>query len=204
MSTRNEKKAAHERAAFEEFAKAAGLDVAAGSVVSKDSPEPDILCQIAGAPYYFELGRLLDERHPKMVAEAIRRLKKGDERPVGGAVSKTEPMVKMLRDKTSNKYKVDGTPVDLLLYYDDETAETADAAPPAGPGGWREWAEMYMLPEIKKDPGQVSRFWVFDRDSATVLWAWTRACRSARGGPDGSRGLSSERLGRAGSGERGR
>jgi hypothetical protein len=159
-------KEAHERAVFEEFANAAHLLLERGSVGSEKPPKPDIRCRLSGHEYYFELARLVDPVLPKGAAESIRRLRKGDTRPVVTAASFQEPLIERTREKTANKYDTGDIPVDLLLYYDSEAP--AFEFPP--PGEFREWAEAYMVPEIQKSSGQFSSFWVFDRNEGQVLW----------------------------------
>ena len=109
------KKEAHERTVFEEFARVAELHPDAGSVANESSPKPDISCRIAGHRYLFELGRLVDSDVPAGVAESLRRLKRGDKRPVGGAFSLSQPLIDRVREKTANNYDLEGAPVDLLL-----------------------------------------------------------------------------------------
>jgi hypothetical protein len=63
----NETKAARERRVFTTFAayasKYIGFSVVSGSIVSRDPPEPDILCSICDeGPVAFELGEILDQR----------------------------------------------------------------------------------------------------------------------------------------------
>jgi hypothetical protein len=63
----NETKAAREHRVFTTFAAYAsryiGFSVASGSIVNRDPPEPDILCNTCDAgPVAFELGEILDQR----------------------------------------------------------------------------------------------------------------------------------------------
>jgi hypothetical protein len=54
--TSDSRKAAFERSIFLEFAAAAGLPVVPGSVRSRPTPEPDVLCEVADrGPVAFEL-----------------------------------------------------------------------------------------------------------------------------------------------------
>lgn len=108
----------------------------------------------------------MDAVIPERLAESIRRLKKGDKRPVGGAASLQQPLIDRVREKTAKTYEIGRAPVDLLLYYDRELS--AFELPPQGKFG--EWAEMYMLPEIRNAAGQFSVFRVFDRNERQVLW----------------------------------
>jgi hypothetical protein len=159
-------KDAHERAVFSEFAAAAGLPVDTGSVVSEQPPKPDIRCRLSGDEYFFELARLVDRVVPERVAEAIRRLRKGDDRLVGGPVSFHLPLVQRIQEKTAMTYETGGAMLDLLLYYDSEVP-TFEFPPP---GDFGEWADAYIMPELRNTCGQFSRIWVFDRNEKELLW----------------------------------
>ena len=74
MPDRNEK-AQRERKVFEEFAERSDPSIVRNSIQSRDSPEPDILCEISGeGPVAFELKEICDET----LAEFLNYLKKGD------------------------------------------------------------------------------------------------------------------------------
>lgn len=153
-------KEAHERAVFEEFAKAADLPLKPGSVVNERPPKADIRCRLSEQDHYFELARLVDPVLPESVVESIRRLKKEDKRPVVSAASFQAPLIELIREKTANNYDTGGIPLDLLLYYDSEAP--AFEFPP--PGDFSEWAETYMVPEIRKSKGQLLALTRFDSE----------------------------------------
>ena len=74
MPDRNEK-AQRERKVFEEFAERSDPSIVRNSIQSRDSPEPDILCEISGeGPVAFELKELCDPTF----AEFLNYLKKRD------------------------------------------------------------------------------------------------------------------------------
>ena len=159
-------KGLHEREVFGEFAAAAGLELQEESTASENPPRPDISCRLAGETYFFELARLVDSVLPQRVMESIRLLRAGKDGLLGGTASFHKPLIERVREKTGKQYVTDGARVDLLLYYD--RAFPAFESPP--PGAFVEWANAYMLPEIQKNAGPFSRFWVFDRHSQEVLW----------------------------------
>jgi hypothetical protein len=142
-------KAAHERQVFEEFAAVAGLSVARGSVASQPEPSPDIAWLISGDPYTFEPGRVADQSSVERVVESIRRLLRGDPGPTGGASFFHEPLVRIVRQKTSKAYQTGGVPVDLLVYYDNEIP-TFEVPPP---GDFKDWADMCLVPEVTANVG---------------------------------------------------
>lgn len=51
----------HELEVFSAFASAANFELADGSTVSTDPPEPDVLCTINGERQYFEIGEIMWE-----------------------------------------------------------------------------------------------------------------------------------------------
>lgn len=62
VANRNAVKEERERAIFGEFAEAVGLPVIAGTLQSRQSPEPDVLCDIRGrGSVSFELVELIDQ-----------------------------------------------------------------------------------------------------------------------------------------------
>lgn len=62
VANRNAVKEERERAIFSEFAEAVGLQVIAGTLQSRQSPEPDVLCEIRGSGLVaFELVELIDQ-----------------------------------------------------------------------------------------------------------------------------------------------
>lgn len=68
-ANRNALKEARERAIFSEFAQRVGLPVIAGTLQSRQPPEPDVLCEIQGqGPVAFELVELIDQDFQERVA----------------------------------------------------------------------------------------------------------------------------------------
>ncbi len=71
--TQASRKAESERQVFTEFATVAGLQVVPGSVESRPSPEPDILCELADrGRIAFELVNVVDDGLMRTVARAFR------------------------------------------------------------------------------------------------------------------------------------
>lgn len=62
VANRNAVREERERAIFSEFAEAVGLPVIAGTLQSRQSPEPDVLCEVHGRGLVaFELVELIDQ-----------------------------------------------------------------------------------------------------------------------------------------------
>jgi hypothetical protein len=161
-----DQKEAHERAVFLEFARAARLVVDDKTVRSCKPPEPDIRCEVAGRPIYFELGRLLDEGMQRLKLRLLRgeTVSYGDE-------DVRLPEREMLRKKLEKAYTTSGTPVDLVLYYDDENALVGDV-PVFDDSGFRWHAGHVMRPPIDAQPSTFRRVWVYERHRKTVLWCY--------------------------------
>ena len=71
--TQARRKAEWERQVFTEFTTVTGLQVVLGSMESRPSPEPDILCELADrGRIAFELVNLADEDLMRTIAHAIR------------------------------------------------------------------------------------------------------------------------------------
>jgi len=162
----------HERDAFDEFAKSAGLAVEAGSVGGgdPDKAEPDISYRIAGQPQWFELGRILPEEIPQFTTKAIKQLLSGAPQTAGGAVTGPgKVLVRIIEQKAGKHYQTAGAPVDLVLYFDNSDPKTWGFPPP---GDFQVWADAYMVPTIAKSAGQFAQVWVYDRNKQRVLWRW--------------------------------
>ncbi len=166
VNTSDATKAANERAAFVDFARAARLSAAPASIEVRRPPEPDVLCALGGRPYRFELGRLIDQSIPDKVQRSLRQ--KPRNKITGGAYSGSKPIEKMLREKLANHYETSGAPLDLLLYYDSD-GPAAHQPPPE----FDEWARLYALPILNEaDSARTnpfSRVWFFDRNTLRVL-----------------------------------
>jgi hypothetical protein len=108
-----EAKARFERETFAEFVEVARLPVVAGSVASRPTPEPDILCELVGGEMVaFELVRLVD---PDLASSLARDI------ATGGctAVPFADPTLDRVREKCVEKTYVTPYPMELLVYGDD-------------------------------------------------------------------------------------
>jgi hypothetical protein len=161
-----DQKEAHEREVFLEFAGAAGLAVDHGTVENCKPPQPDIRCKLEGQAVYFEFGRLLDQGMQRLRLRALS----------GGIVSTGDedvrlPEREMLRTKLQKAYVTSETPIDLVLYYDNENALVGDV-PVFGDSGFKWHADHVMRPLIEELPSVFRRVWVYERHRRTVLWCY--------------------------------
>jgi hypothetical protein len=102
---------------FTEFAKVAGLQVVPGSVESRPSPEPDILCELADrGRVAFELVNLVNDGLMRSVARAAR----GEIE----AVSFGDPTLELIREKVLRKTYETPHAMELLAYGDDPKLTT--------------------------------------------------------------------------------
>lgn len=111
--TKEEAKARCERDVFAEFVDVARLPVVPGSVQNRPTPEPDILCELAGGEKVaFELVQLVD---PDLAASLARDIAAG----TSTAVWYADPTLDRVREKTRKKRYVTAHPMELLVYGDD-------------------------------------------------------------------------------------
>lgn len=158
-------KSAEEKSTFTDFAGVSGLLIDLSSVQSRQPPEPDIWCTVHGAPYYFELGRLLDRASPPLRLAALRNAPN----PVAVDPSKFGlPERDMLRQKISKTYTTNGIPVDLILFYDWGNLITDSVPPPFDLTP--QFIEDVVLPELRNGTGPFARIWIFERIRPSVLW----------------------------------
>lgn len=112
--TKDEAKAAGERAVFREFAQAARVRVVPNSIQSRPPPEPDILCEIGGVgPVAFELVQLVDQDLAHGVALAVR----DPEDPPGIAFG--DPTLERIVAKLRQRNYETRFPMELLAWGDD-------------------------------------------------------------------------------------
>lgn len=111
--TKEGAKARREREVFAEFVDVARLPVVPGSVQSRPTPEPDILCELPGGEKVaFELVQLVD---PDLAASLARDIAAG----TSTAVWFADPTLDRVREKTLKKRYVTAHPMELLVYGDD-------------------------------------------------------------------------------------
>ena len=107
-----------ERETFLAFADASGLDIDPRSIENCDpnaaAPSlPDIRCLVSGQEHFFELGEVVDEDLARTASVAA----KNREHVYGGAVSQTQPLVRIFLKKCRSRYTVNGRPLHLVLYF---------------------------------------------------------------------------------------
>ena len=161
-------KSAHELTVFIEFARVAGLAIDPSTVESRPQGEPDIHCIFDGQPVYFELGRLLDQGMQRLKLKAMRS---SPEQVVCNYDEVKLPEREMLREKLAKRYVTAGVPIELLLYYDNESSLVGDV-PAVGDFAWH--ADQVMLPVINEAPPLFRRIWVYERHRPSVLWSYPR------------------------------
>jgi len=98
---------------FTRFARASKLDIDPRTIQNRKVPEPDILCEVAGTGHYFEMGEVTDQTIAKNASIAD---KVGADIH-GGFYSQDAPVEKMIFQKCSKAYALDGLPASLLLHY---------------------------------------------------------------------------------------
>jgi hypothetical protein len=112
--TKDEAKAAVERAVFREFAAATRLAVLPESIESRPPPEPDILCMFEGGlRVAFELVRLVDQDLAHVTAQAIA----DPSNPKG--VWFDDPTLERIQEKLTSKNYQTPHPMELLAWGDD-------------------------------------------------------------------------------------
>lgn len=156
-------KRAHELEVFSEFIVASQLKIALESVSQRDPPEPDVWCLRNGEAVYFELGRLLDNEMQKMKIDAMRCAP----RPVNTTKYVVKlPEREMLRRKIAKTYETNGTPIELLLYYDKSSWLVGDVPVVAD----FRWHAIHVMQPILDTQSHLRRLWVYERHRKTVLW----------------------------------
>jgi len=154
----NRKTELEELEVFNAFAAVAEVGVDSGSEVNARSPEPDIRCAISGELHYFELGEITDQSVARCAADAL----KYDE-PRGTAFSQTEPFAYIIGKKRTKTYATDGVPVELLLYYRNQS-------PPFSSYFAELLASSMTDLEALVTSGPFQRVWIFDFAKKRVLW----------------------------------
>ncbi len=131
------------------FAKVAGLALVSGSVESRHPPEPDILCELAGAGRVaFELVNLVDEGLARTIAEAARRPEQNSGVWVG------DPTLDTIRWKLTAKRYETRYPMELLAYGGD-TLLPYDV--------WRPTFEQRLTDMFDRAHSAFRRLWVVNR-----------------------------------------
>ena len=126
MPDRNEK-AQRERKVFEKFAERSDPSIVRNSIQSRDSPEPDILCEISGVgPVAFELKEICDPTF----AESLNYLKKRDN-PEGKVLrlDSSAPLRESLEHVRGKNY-TSNYRIELLFYTDERYGSPRYGLPP--------------------------------------------------------------------------
>jgi hypothetical protein len=145
--TKDEAKAAEERAVFREFAEAAGLRLVPDSIQSRPPPEPDILCTLEnGERVAFELVRLVDQDLAHVTAKAI------DDPDHPQAVWFGDPTFESIEEKFEKDY-VTPHPIELLAWGGD-TLLPRDV--------WVPTFETRLRALFDSKPLRFRRLWVFN------------------------------------------
>jgi hypothetical protein len=97
---------------FENFYKAASLGIRPSTVRACDPPVPDIYCELAGKPCYFELGQIVMQEIARNASNAAKV-----DGVHGGPVSTMKPMIDLFRAKCAKIYETSGYPLGLLLHF---------------------------------------------------------------------------------------
>ncbi len=98
--------------AFHGFVRVTGLPIDAASVRCCKPKLPDIECVLGSAPYFFELGEVVDQGLARDYALSQRTGQSN-----GVSCSEAEALEYMITSKAKKTYQTGGVPVDLLLYY---------------------------------------------------------------------------------------
>ena len=154
MNDKEERKAVRERKIFGSFAQCIGLKVEFHE--SRRPPEPDILCNVSGTPYFVELVEITD---PGLAADVTRSLKTG--KITGGAFSQDFPLCRAFDEKAANTYETDDRPLILLAYYDKQYP----------------WNEDGYFDDMVKNraqemvgSGKWHSVWIYDTWKKRLLW----------------------------------
>jgi hypothetical protein len=166
MSNNTDSKELHERRVFLEFAHAANIPGVHDKAEHRNPPEPDIFYPETINPCYFELGRLADDQHAKLVLEMWRRAPE----PMSPDISKIGcPQRDVLLRKLKKSYQTNGLPVHLVLYFDTDSPHLEGPIPPMP---FEEEAKYVMEPILRESMGPFAKVWYFERYRKTVLWSY--------------------------------
>jgi hypothetical protein len=155
----------HEWDVFQQFLPSSALDMA--RIECRDPPEPDIWCQGSEGLQYFELARLLDKEMQRWRNTAI----KTAPNPVPMSTKVKLPEREVLKTKIAKArelYSTCGLPIDLLLYYDNETFMSGDV--PAAPNLDTHYS-IVMKPILEQQT-QFRRVYVFERHQGQLLYRY--------------------------------
>ena len=113
MSQKEDDKKEWERKVFESFVRVCSLGICAESVSLPDPPGPDVRCTIDGSEYFFELGEVVpNEQAEALSNKGVYRSSIPDPKERG-----PKALLRILAQKQQKRYQTDGSPVDLILYF---------------------------------------------------------------------------------------
>ena len=124
---------------------------------NKKPPFPDIRIIINGEPRFFELAEVADQELARSTSEAA---KTGSSETVWFEHDHTLIMRRM-REKYTNAYRSEGSPVDLILYFD-----WHHSPPLPCTFDERNEAEIHRLILAST----FSAVWIYDNRSVRILW----------------------------------
>jgi hypothetical protein len=150
-----------ERRIFDAFIAKSGLSFAAESVKlhppNGNPPPPDVSCLIDGQAYFFELAEVVDSQLAEGLGTRGRYQKMFPDPD-----NATERALELILAKKAEKeYQTDGSPVDLVLYFNKDL-----------PMNMHEIDEPLQDALERGTCGQFSRIWLYD--------TWTDAIRVVR------------------------
>ena len=125
--SKEKEKAQRERKKFIEFAKRSNSLIVLDSIVSRDPPEPDILCEISGkGPVAFELKEICDETIAKYMDYVHKTGDPGVRILYLDGSNHLREFLERVRDKN---YTSD-SPIELLFYTDERYGSPRYGFPP--------------------------------------------------------------------------
>lgn len=154
---------------FRKFCQAAELGVEPEDVVMLDPSSsrpapPDLKCQLAAGPHFFELGEIVQQNAARVSASLARRLIAGGRMPL---VRIWDPLEKMLTKKLKKTYDPEARPASLVLYYAN------------GPSFWELLrpliAERAADIQIRFELSVFDSMWLFDATTGGVLFCFSRS-----------------------------
>jgi hypothetical protein len=157
MSLKEIAKAQRERQIFEEFVKAADLEVEISSIRSERPPLPDVSCLIVGERYYFELAEIADNDLARNLA-----LTEKDLKTRGGAFSYSDPLQRVFQIKVAKNYAAPTGKLELLAYFDKQYPPTFDDSYIP--------REVGSLAKSMITSGVWRRIWFYDNWNKRILW----------------------------------
>ena len=169
VSGERELKLLREWEVFRKFCQSVELGAEPADVVMLDPSSshpapPDMKCQLANGPHFFELGEIVQQNAAKASASLTRRLTAKGRVPL---VRIWDPVEKMVTKKLKKMYDQEARPVSLVLYYAN------------GPSFWEllrplvagKAADIQMMFESSV----FDSMWLFDATTGGILFYFSRS-----------------------------